>query len=73
MVRHLLPSGARFIFNLYFHHWSIVLRRVYGTANILHGREDVKQRDPLAVVAYGIGIILLIKFLESEYPNGTHT
>ena len=50
-VRHLWPSEAHFVLNLYRHHSSLVLRRGYGKATILHSREGVTQGDPLIMVA----------------------
>ena len=40
-------------------------------ANILYSREGLIQGEPLAMVAYGIGVLLLIKQLKSEYPDVT--
>ena len=70
-VRHLCPSGARFIFNCY-HHWSsIVLRNGNGTASFLHSKEGVTQRDSLGMIAYGIGILPLIKNTKLDIPDVT--
>ena len=68
-VYHLWPSGARFIFSCYRHWSSLVLRNRNGTSIFLHSREGVKQREPLAMVAYGIGILLLIKNLKAEFTD----
>ena len=70
-VRHLWPSGARFSFNFYRHWSSLVFRNGNGTASILHSREGVMQGDPLAMIAYGIGILPLIKNIEREIPDIT--
>ena len=51
----------------------LVLRNRDGMANILHSREVVTKVDPLAMVAYGIRIILLIKLLQFTYPGVTQT
>ena len=39
--------------------------------NIIHSREGVIQGYPLAMLAYVIGIISLIKCLKSIYPDVT--
>ena len=71
-VRHLWPSGAHFVFNRYRHWSSIVLRNGNGAASILHSREVVTKGDPLAMIAYRIGILPLIKNLKQEIPDVTH-
>ena len=64
-------SGAHFIFNFY-HHWlSLVLWNWNGTASFLHSREGVTQGGPIAMIAYGIGILPLIKYLKWEIPDVT--
>ena len=70
-VHHLLPYRSRFIFNRY-HHWSsIVLLNGNGMASFLHSREGATQGDPLAMVAYCIVILPLIKSLKSEFTDVT--
>ena len=76
IVHHLWTSGARFIFSCY-HHWSsLVLKNGNGTARFLNIREGVTQGYPLAMltamVAYGIGVLPLIKQLKAEYPDITY-
>ena len=68
-VRHLWPSGARFFLLL-----SLFIARVAegnGTAIFLHSREGVMQGVPLSMVAYGIGVLTLIKQLKAPYPEFT--
>ena len=63
-IRHLWPSGARFVFNCY-RLWSLlVLRNRNGTASFLHIIEGVTQEDPLSMITYGIGILPLINSLK---------
>ena len=62
---HSWPSGSRFAFNCYCHWSSLILRNDNGASSFLHSREGVMQEGPLAIVAYGIGILLLIKNLEA--------
>ena len=70
-VRHLWPSGDCFVFNCY-HHWSsIVLQNGNGTESIIHSREGATQGDPIAMIAYGIGIIPPIKMIKREIPDVT--
>ena len=64
-VCHLRPPGDRF-FKRYCHHSSFILRNGDSTANILHSREGVTQGYPLAMFAYGIGALLLIKLKEEH-------
>ena len=40
--------------------------------SFLHSRKGVSQGYPLAMVAYGIGILPMIKNLQSEFPDATH-
>ena len=72
-VRHLWPSGPRFVFNCYCHLSSLVLRNRNGTASSLHSKEGVTRGDTLAMIAYGIVIIPLIKNLKREIPYVTQT
>ena len=51
MVRHLWPSGDRFVFNCFRHWSSMFLQNGDGMKNILHIREDTTQGDPLDMVA----------------------
>ena len=43
------------------------------TASFLHSREGVIQGGSLAMGAYGIGVIPLIKRLKSAYPDVTQS
>ena len=71
-VKHLCPSGDRFVFKCYCQWSSLVLRNGNGTASILHSIEGVTQGGDLAMIAYGIGILSLIKNLKREIPDVTH-
>ena len=68
-VCQLWPSGDCFIFNFYCHWSSIVLRNRSGVASFLHSKEGVTQGDPLAMIAYGVGILPLIDNLKQEKPD----
>ena len=61
------PYGAHFK-NCYCHDSLIIPRNGYGTANIIHSREDVTQGDSLDMVVYWIGVLLI-----SAYPDSTQT
>ena len=63
-VPHKCPIGTQFTFNCY-HHWATLVVRVMGdgSGNLLHSKEGVNQGDPLAIIAYGIGFISLIREL----------
>jgi hypothetical protein len=69
-VRHLWSSGARFCFNVY-QHWSIlIIRGADGTALFIMSWEGgVTQGDPMAMVAYGLMLLPLIKLLKKEHPD----
>ena len=49
----------------------MVLQNGNVMASILHSREGVTQGDPLAMIAYGIGILPIIKNLKWEIPDVT--
>ena len=70
-IRHLWPSGARFVFNCYCHYSLLIFWNANKTAIFLHIREDVMQEDTYDMVAYGNGIIPLIKNLEDEFLGVT--
>ena len=72
-MRHLWPPGANFVFNCYRHWSSLVLQNGNGTEIIPHSREGVIQGDPLAMIAYGIGILPLIKNLKRAIPDVIQT
>ena len=37
----------------------------------MHSKEDVTQRDPLAMISYGIGVLPLIRDLRRDHPYVT--
>ena len=54
------------------HHWPLlVLHDRNGTATFMHIREGVTQGEALAMVAYGLGVLPLIKNLKIAYPDVT--
>ena len=68
-VPHLWPSRA--LFSPYFHWSSLVLQNGNGAASFISSMEGMKQGDPLAMVAYGIGILPLIKEPKAEFHGVT--
>ena len=65
-IRHLWPSGARFVFNCY-KHWSLlIMRGEDGDITMLHSKEGVTQGDPLAMVVYGVGMLPLTHILRRQ-------
>lgn len=69
IVRHEWPMGARFVFNCY-RHWAILLvRGADGSGFFLHSQEGVTQGDPLAMVAYGVGLLPLVRTLKEHHPT----
>ena len=70
-VLHLWLSGARFVLNCYCH-WSLLdLQNGNGAASYLHIREGVTKGEPLAMFAYSMGILLLIKQLKPYFSDVT--
>ena len=59
-VRHECTSGAQFTFNCY-RHWATLVFQDTGdrSGHFLHIKEGVTQGDPLAMIAYGIGVLPL--------------
>ena len=70
-VRHKWPSGARFAFNCYQQWATLVIREGDGTGNLLHIKEGVNQGDPQDMIAYGLGILPLIRYLRTAHPGVT--
>ena len=70
-IRHLWLFGAHFVFNCYRHCSSLVLWNGNGTSSILHSREGTKQGDTLAMTAYRIRILPLIKNIKQEITDVT--
>ena len=68
-VRHLWPSGARYVFNNY--RAILIICSAVGLALILFSKEGVTQGDPLAMVVYGLLLILLLIILATLFTT-TH-
>ena len=66
-VRHGCNSGAQFTFNCY-RHWATLVVRDTGdrSGHFLHSKEGVTQGEPLAMIAYGIGVFPLIRELRDS-------
>ena len=61
-VRQEWPSGAQFTFKYYRHWATLVVRDIGdGSGHFLHSKEGVTQGYPLAMIAYGIGVLPLIR------------
>ena len=69
-VQHEWPSGEQFKFNCFFH-WAtlVVWDTGDGSGNFLHSKEGMTQGDPLAMIAYGIGVLPLIRELQDAHPG----
>ena len=68
-VRHEWPGGAQFTFNCYCHWDTLVVRDTANkSGHFLHSKEGVTQGDPLAMISYGIGVLLLIRYLRRAHP-----
>ena len=71
-VRHEWPSGAHFTFNCYRHWATLVVQDTGdGSGHFLHSKESVTQGDPLAMIAYGTGVLPLIRELQGDHPRVT--
>ena len=71
-VRHEWPSGAQFTFNRYRHWATLVVRDTGGgSSHFLHIKEGVTQGDPLAMIAYGIGVLPLTREHHGSHPRVT--
>ena len=71
-IRHKWPSGVQFTFNCYCHWGTLVVRDTEdGSGHFLHRKEGVTQGDPLAMIAYGISILPLIRELRGAHPRVT--
>ena len=69
-VQHEWPSGAQFTFNCYRNWATLVVRDTGdGSGHFLHSKEGVTQGDPLAMIAYGIGVLPLIRELRNAQPR----
>ena len=69
VVRHEWPSGAQFMFNCYPHLATLVVRDTGGgSGHFLHIKEGVNQGEHLAMIAYGIGVLPLIRELRNSHP-----
>ena len=68
-VRHEWPSGAQFTFNCYLHWATLVVMDIGdGSCHFLHSKEGMTQGDPLAMIAYGIEVLPLIRELWDAHP-----
>ena len=57
-VLHKWPSRAQFTFNCYRHWATLVVRDIGdGSDHFFQSKEGVTQGDPLAMIAYGIGVL----------------
>ena len=64
-----VAGGAQFTFNCYRHWATLVVRNTSdGSGHLLHSKDGVTQGDPLAMIAYGIGILPLIRYLRRYHP-----
>ena len=68
-VRSECPSGAQFTFNCYRHWATLDVRDIGdGSGHFLHSKEGVTYGDPLAMIAYGRGVLPLIRELKEAHP-----
>ena len=71
-VRYEWPSGAQFTYNCYRHWSTLVVRNTEdGSGHFLHSKEGMTQGDPLFMIAYGIGVLYVIRYIWGEHPRVT--
>jgi hypothetical protein len=64
-IRHEWPSCAKFAFNCYRHFVVLVIRSQDGKSTaFIFSKEGVTQGDALAMAAYGVGLLPLIRRLK---------
>ena len=64
------PGGGQFIFNCYRHWVTLVVSDTSnGSGHFLHSKEGVTQGDPLVMIAYGIGVLPLIRDIRKAHPR----
>ena len=69
-ARHLWPSGARFLFNMYRRHAVLVMRGDNkGSTVFLHSKEGITQGCPLAMLGYILLLLPLIRVLKKEFSG----
>ena len=70
-VRHEWTSAVHFTFN-YYRHWSTLVIRDGGrTGNFMYNKDGMTQGEPLAMISYGLRVLLLIRELQEAHPNVT--
>ena len=68
-VQYEWPGGAQFNFNCYRHWATLVVRDTAdGSGHFLHSKEGMTQGDPLAMIAYVIGVLSLIRYVRRAHP-----
>jgi hypothetical protein len=67
-----VPSGAHFVFNMYKHWDTFVIRKNNGTGELLYSRQCITQGDPLVMFYYELDLLPLTHQLKTEFPNVEH-
>ena len=60
-IKHDWISVAQFAFNCYFHWSTLVVRNLGGSGHFFNSKDGMSQVDPLAMIAYDIGVLPLIR------------
>ena len=71
-VRHLWPSGCRFVFNCYSHWSTLIIRGRAKSSYSLFSKAGVTQGDPLSMVVYALASLPLIRKLNIDYNLDRH-
>jgi hypothetical protein len=70
VIRHKWPSCARFTFNCYRHFAVLAIQSQDGRSTaFIYSQDGVTQGDALAMAAYGMGLLPLIRRLKEEFPT----
>ena len=71
-VQHKWTIGTHFTFNCYRHWATLVVRNTEdGSGQFFHRKEGMTKGYPLAMIAYGIGVIPLIRKIQDTHTHVT--
>lgn len=68
-LRHEWPDGCTFAFNCYRHHVLLLVHKSPTGFERLYSKTGVTQGCPIAMPAYGLGLLPLIRLLKAKHPG----